>query len=191
MILGRQTEAVLDQFDLPSLVLLSLTYAVVMELVPILVGILVAGRGGVYLAVRQAGLIASGEVDGLLANGVHPIQFVAAPMLLAMLLMSFAFAVWTTLVTFAAAFGWLWITADLPPALFLDLLGRALDSGDLARAIAKPLLFALVIALLAVVNGTAAGRDPLAAGEAASRTMIGAVAAILVIDLLVILMVRG
>ncbi|MBS1202068.1 MAG: hypothetical protein H6R22_577, partial [Chromatiaceae bacterium] len=49
----------------------------------------------------------------------------------------------------------------------------------------------LLIALIATINGTAAGRDPLSVGEAATRTMIGAVAAILLADLVVILLVRG
>ncbi len=190
-ILGHQTDAILQRFNLPGLVLLSITYAVVMELVPILVGILVAGRAGVALAVRQATLAVSGEVDGLIANGIDPIQYTLAPTLLAMLLMSFAFAVWGSLMTFVAAFLWLWMVAAVPPALFLDALGTALGPADLLEAIGKPLLFALLIALIATVNGTAAGRDPQGIGEAATRTMIGAVTVILIADLVVILLVRG
>lgn len=190
-ILGRQTESVLGQFNLPGLVLLPITYGLVMELVPVLVGILVAGRAGVALAVRQATLTVSGEVDGLLVNGIHPIRFTVAPVLLAMLLMSFGFVVWVSLVTFAAAFLWLWAQLNIPPALFLDALAQSLNPSDLLEALGKPLLFALLIALIATVNGTAAGRDPQGVGEAATRTMIGAVAAILVADLLVILLVRG
>ena len=190
-ILGRQTEAVLSQFNLPGLVLLPITYGLVMELVPVLVGILVAGRAGVALAVRQATLTVTGEVDGLLVNGIHPIRFTVAPVLLAMLLMSFGFVVWVSLVTFAAAFLWLWAQVNIPPALFLDALAQSLNPSDLMEALGKPLLFALLIALIATVNGTAAGRDPQGIGEAATRTMIGAVAAILVADLAVILLVRG
>jgi phospholipid/cholesterol/gamma-HCH transport system permease protein len=190
-ILGRQTEAVLGQFNLPGLVLLPITYGLVMELVPVLVGILVAGRAGVALAVRQATLTVTGEVDGLLVNGIHPIRFTVAPVLLAMLLMSFGFVVWVSLVTFAAAFLWLWAQINIPPALFLDALAQSLSPSDLLEALGKPLLFALLIALIATVNGTAAGRDPQGIGEAATSTMIGAVAAILVADLLVILLVRG
>ncbi len=190
-ILGRQAQSILGHFDLPGLVLLTLTYAAIMDLTPLLVGILVAGRGGVALAVRQASLGVSGEADGLLINGIDPIQYTVAPMLLAMLLMSFAAAVWVGLVTFFSAFLWLWVTLRVPPALFLESLAQALSAADLLEAIAKPLLFALLITLIATVNGITAGRDPLGVGEAATRTMIGAVAAILVADLLVILMVRG
>jgi phospholipid/cholesterol/gamma-HCH transport system permease protein len=189
-ILGQQSRSVLDRFDLPGLVLLPVTHGMVMELVPVLVGILVAGRAGVALAVRQATLAADGEADGLLVCGIDPIEFTLAPTLLAMLVMSFAFAVWAGLVTFAAVSLWLWVSASLPPALFLDSLARAIRPGDLLTALVKPVLFALLIALVATVNGTAAGRDPLNVGAAATRTMIGAVAVILLADLAVILAVR-
>lgn len=191
LILGNQTARVLARFDLPGLVLLTIAHAVVMELVPILVGILVAGRAGVALAVRQATLVVNGEVDGLLVTGINPIQFTLGPVLLAMLLMSFAFAVWGTLVTFTSALLWLWGSAGVPPNLFLDALKQALTPGDLLKALGKPLLFALVIALVATVNGNLAGRDPSGIGRAASGTMIGAVTAILLIDLLFALLLRG
>ncbi len=191
LILGRQSQSILAQFDLPGLVLLSVVYAVVMEVVPILVGILVAGRAGVALAVRQATLTVSGEMDGLLVSGVNPLHFTLAPVLLSMLLMSFAFAVWGSLVTFGAAALWLWGMADLPPALFLDALTRALSPADLLAAVLKPMLFSLLIALIATANGTAAGRDPEGIAQAATRTMISAVTAILIADLLYILLVRG
>jgi phospholipid/cholesterol/gamma-HCH transport system permease protein len=190
-ILGHQTEAVLGRFNLPGLVLLPITYGLVMELTPVLAGILVAGRAGVALAARQATLSVTGEVDGLLVSGIHPIRFTVAPVLLAMLLMSFAFVVWLSLVTFAAAFLWLWVQLNIPPALFLDALAQTLTSSDLLEALGKPLLFAVLIALIATVNGTAAGRDPQGIGEAATRTMIGAVAVILLADLVVIVLVRG
>ena len=190
VILGNQMQIILARFNLPELVMLSIKYGVVMELVPILVGIMVAGRAGVALAVRQAALSVSGEVDGLLVTGVDPIQYTTAPALLAMLIMSFAFAVWASLVTFTAAFLWLWLVVELPPALFLDSLRSVLGPADLLESVLKPVLFALLIALIATANGTAAGRDPLNVGEAATRTMIGAVTAILIADLAVILMVR-
>jgi phospholipid/cholesterol/gamma-HCH transport system permease protein len=187
LILGRQTASILVKLDLPGLVLLSITYGVVMELMPILVGILVAGRAGVALAARQATLGLTGELDGLLASGINPIQLTVGPALLAMLLMSFAFVVWGTLVTTSAAMLWLWATSAVPPALFLDALQQSLTPMDLLVAIAKPLVFALLIGLIASVNGRMAGRDPAGIARAATRTMIGAISAILLTDLVFVL----
>ncbi|NEV62808.1 MlaE family ABC transporter permease [Thiorhodococcus minor] len=190
LILGHQSQSILGQLDLPELILASGAYLVVMEVIPILVGILVAGRAGVALAVRQASLAVSGEIDGLLINGVDPIRLTLGPVLLAMLLMSFAFTVWGSLVTLGATGLWLWGMAGLSPASLLDAFGRALAPGDLVEALLKPLLFSLLVAVIATVNGTAAGRDPEGIGQAATRTMIGAVAAILVADLLIVLLFR-
>jgi phospholipid/cholesterol/gamma-HCH transport system permease protein len=184
LILGRQAGTILDNFNLPSLVLLPISYAVVMELIPLLVGIMVAGRAGVALAVRQATLTVSGQMDGLLVCGVNPITFTTAPVLLAMLVMSFAFAVWGSLVTLGTALLWLLMVSDVNPADLADALRRALTLGDLVEALIKPLLFALVIALIATVNGSIAGRDPEGISRAATQTMIAAVTTILLIDLL-------
>lgn len=190
-ILGHQIDVTLGQLDLPGLVLLSVVYATVIELVPVLVGILVAGRAGVALAVRQATLTVTGEMDGLLVSGIHPLQLTVGPALLAMLLMSFAFVVWGTLMTFIAIAGWLWVVTAIAPALLIDALTRALSVGALVEALVKPLLFALLIALIATVNGTGAGRNPEGIARAATRTMIGAVSAILITDLLYILFLRA
>jgi phospholipid/cholesterol/gamma-HCH transport system permease protein len=107
--------------------------------------------------------------------------------LLAMLLMSFAFAVWSTLVTFASAFLWLWAAAGVPPALFLDAVRRSLGPAELLEAMVKPPVFALLVALVATVNGTLARRGPRGPTRAATRTMIGAVTAILLTDLAFVL----
>jgi len=187
-ILGRQATAVLDDFALPALLLLSISYAVVMELIPLLVGILVAGRAGVALAARQAMMVASGQMDGLLVSGVNPIKFTTGPALLAMLAMSFAFAVWGSLVALGTAYLWLLGATDLAPAALADALRRSLTAADLIEAVTKPMVFALVIAVIATVNGSRAGRDPEGIGDAATQTMIGAVTSILLIDLLYVLM---
>jgi phospholipid/cholesterol/gamma-HCH transport system permease protein len=183
LILGRQTAQLLAEIDLPGLILVPVLYVVVLELIPLLVGILVAGRAGVALAARQAMLVASGQVDGLLVSGHNPIQYTTGPVLLAMLATSFAFAVWGSLVTLVVVLSWLVLVADVPPFQVVEALRKALGPGDVVEALIKPMVFALAVALIATVNGTAAGRDVDGIGHAATATMIGAVTAILLIDL--------
>jgi len=187
LILGQQSAQLLAQIDLPGLILVPVLYAVLVELMPLLVGILVAGRAGVALATRQATLVASGQVDGLLVCGLNPIQYTTGPVLLAMLVMSFAFVVWGSLVTVLALFGWLILIAGVSADQLAEALRQALSPGSLARALAKPLVFALAIVLIATVQGTTAGRDVEGIGGAATGTMIGAVTAILLIDLAFVL----
>jgi phospholipid/cholesterol/gamma-HCH transport system permease protein len=183
-ILGRQAGNVLGNLNFPGAVLFTITYAVVLELVPILVGVLVAGRAGVALAVRHATLVVTGQMDGLLVSGINPIRFVTGPVLLAMVAMSFAFLVWGSLVTVGTAYLWLFLFSDVPPYQLVNAVRGALEPSDVREALIKPFVFAVVIALIATVNGSLAGRDPEAIGEAATRTMIAAVTSILLIDLL-------
>ncbi len=184
VILGRQAGLVLASFSLPGVLLFTITYAVVLELVPILVGVLVAGRAGVALAVRHATLVVTGQMDGLLVSGINPIRFVTGPVLLAMLIMSFGFLAWGSLVTIGTAYLWLLLVADVPQFQLIDAVRSALGPANLGEALAKPLVFAVTIAMIATVIGSVAGRDPEAIGEAATRTMIAAVTSILLIDLL-------
>jgi phospholipid/cholesterol/gamma-HCH transport system permease protein len=188
LILGSQAESVFQDLDLPRLPVLAIGVKVVLELVPVLVGILVAGRAGVALAVRQAGLTVGGEMDGLILSGIDPIRFTLGPVLLAMLLMGFALTVWVGLTTCAALATWLWARVGVPPALFVDALQRSVDFADILEAVAKPLIFAVAIALIASVCGLSAGRDPDGLGRAATRTVIGAVVAILLTDLVFVLL---
>lgn len=188
LILGSQAASVFKGLDLPRVPVLGLGIDVVLELVPILVGILVAGRAGVALAVRQAGLTVSGEIDGLIVSGIDPVRFTLGSVLLAMLLMSFALTVWVGLITCAALAAWLWGRAGVPPALFIDALEQSVNFADLVEALAKPLIFAVSVAVIASVCGLAAGRDPDGLGRAATRTMIGAVTAILLTDLVFVLL---
>jgi phospholipid/cholesterol/gamma-HCH transport system permease protein len=102
--------------------------------------------------------------------------------------MSFAFAVWGSLVALGTAYLWLLGASDLAPAELADALRRSLTAADLIEAVTKPMVFALVIAVIATVNGSRAGRDPEGIGDAATQTMIGAVTSILLIDLLYVLM---
>ncbi len=191
VILGRQAASALESINLPGMLLAGITYAVVMELVPLLVGVLVGGRAGIALAVRHATLVVTGQMDGLLVMGVNPIRFITAPVLLAMLMMSFALLVWGSLVTIGAAYVWMGLFSEVPPYQMMDAVRQTLGPDELREAVSKPLVFAVVIALIATVNGSIAGRDPDAIGDAATRTMIGAVTAILLIDLLYVLWPEG
>lgn len=183
IILGQQIAALLARIDLPGLILLIVSDIIVLELIPLLTGILIAGRAGVGLAVRLATRLTTGEIDGLILCGLNPIQFTAAPVLLAMVAMSLAFTIWGNLICLGATFAWLHLNADVPLGQFADILQQSLTATDLLKGVAKPLLFAFAAALLAIVNGLATERNSTLISAAATRTMIGSVGLIVLIDL--------
>lgn len=191
LVIGVQTENVLGEVNVPGLLLGAIGLAIIKHFAPLLVGLFVAGRSGIALAVRIGSMVLNREADGLIVSGINPIHYTVGPMLLAMLLMSFALAVWTDLIVLATAALWLWLQAGIPWSLFQDSLKGMLDAGDLLISVIKPLLFALLIALIAAVNGCRVSRHVESVSRAASRTMISAIAAIQLTSLLFVLAFGG
>lgn len=188
LLMGNRTQTILIWLDFPSLVLPTVIDAITRELVPILVGVLVSSRAGVALAVRQATLVVTGERDALLTLGLDPIRFTTGPALLAMLVMSFAAAVWGNLTVLSATAFWLWQQEGVSVVLFWEVLTHTLSPALVAEGVFKPMLFALLIALVATVNGFTAPRQPQGIDQAATHTMIGAVTAIVLADTLLTLL---
>lgn len=187
LILGIQTENLLDRINVPDVFLGGIGLSIIKEFSPLLVGFFVAGRSGIALVVRIGSMVINREIDGLIVSGMNPIQYVVGPMLLAMLLMSFALAVWVGLLVLAVTALWLKIQQAISFATFQESLGEVLDPSDLLISIVKPLVFSIFTVLIAAVNGCQVGRHVEAVSQAATRTMISAIAAILLIDLVFVL----
>jgi len=187
LIVGVEAELLIKKINAPGLFLGMIGLSIIKEFAPFLVGMFVAGRSGIGLAVRIGSMILNREADGLIVSGINPVQYVVAPMLLAMLLMSFALAVWTDIVVVSVTAVWLWYEAGIPWAMFADSLNNVLDVSDLILSTIKPMVFALFIALIAAVNGCRVNRQIESVSRAATRTMISAIAAILLVDLFFIL----
>jgi phospholipid/cholesterol/gamma-HCH transport system permease protein len=187
LIVGKETENILGTVNVPGLLIGTIGLAIITEFSPLLVGLFVAGRSGVALAVRIGSMILNHEVDGLVVCGINPIQYTVGPMLLAMLLMSFGLAVWTALIVVGVTAAWLWFRVGISWSLFLESLKSVLEFTDVLVSVVKPMVFSVFIALIAAVNGSRVSRRVEAVSSAATRTMISAIAAILLINLLFVL----
>ncbi len=187
LIVGKETEDILDKVNIPGLLIGTIGRTIINEFAPLLVGLFVAGRSGVALAVRIGSMVLNHEIDGLVVCGINPIQYTVGPMLLAMLVMSFCLAVWTDLVVVGVTAAWLWFYAGITWSLFLDSLKQVLELRDVVASVVKPMVFSIFIALIAAVNGSLVARRVEEVSRAATRTMISAIAAILLINLLFVL----
>jgi phospholipid/cholesterol/gamma-HCH transport system permease protein len=187
LIVGKETEDILDKVNIPGVLIGTIGHAIINEFAPLLVGLMVAGRSGVALTVRIGSMVLNHEIDGLVVCGINPIQYTVGPMLLAMVVMSFGLAVWTDLIVVGVTAAWLWFNAGISWSLFLDSLKQVLELTDVMVSVVKPMVFSIFIALIAAVNGSLVARRVEAVARAATRTMISAIAAILVINLVFVL----
>jgi phospholipid/cholesterol/gamma-HCH transport system permease protein len=174
----------LRRFGAEDQVVLGVAFGMTREFAPLITGILVAGRSGSALAARLATMTIHQEVDALRVMGIHPVRFLVVPSLLAMLLCLPALVIWADLVSLLAA--GLYVAAELGTTLeayanqTLDLLAAA----DVMHGVWKSLIFAVLVALIGIVDGAAVRGGAEGVGRVTTRAVVHGITAIVLTDML-------
>jgi len=173
----------LRQFGAESQVTLGITLSVTREFAPLITGILVAGRSGSALAARLGTMTINQEIDALRVMGIDPVRFLVAPALLAMLVMVPALTFWADAVALLGA--GLYVTLELGITLpaYAERLLEVGTVGDLGHGLGKSVIFAALIALVGVVNGAGVAGGAGGVGRATTRSVVQAISAIVVTDM--------
>jgi phospholipid/cholesterol/gamma-HCH transport system permease protein len=175
----------LRTFGAEQQVVIGIALSVTREFAPVITGILVAGRSGSALAARLGTMTINQEIDALQVMGISPIRFLAVPALLAMLVM---LPCLTALADFVGLLGaGLYVSADLgmSMAAYWDQARNVLDVDDLLHGLYKSVLFALLVTVIGVVNGSTVEGGAEGVGRATTRSVVQSIAAIVIADMLV------
>jgi len=184
MMLAIQGIHTLKIFGAESRVVVGIAFSVVREFAPLITGILVAGRSGSALAARLGIMKINQEIDALSSMGIDPVRYLVAPALLAMLIMLPALTLFSDLVSLFAAGLYVHVSLGLSMAAYADQTLDILSVDDLMHGLGKSVLFALLIALVAVVNGAAVRGGAEGVGRVTTRSVVHAITAIIVTDML-------
>jgi phospholipid/cholesterol/gamma-HCH transport system permease protein len=159
VMLAIQGIDVLKPYGAEQRVVIGVAKSVVREFAPLITGILVAGRSGSALAARLGTMTISNEIDALKVMGVNPVRFLVVPSLIAMVVMLPALTLWSNL---------------------LALLGAGLYiTGDLKSAI-----FAVLITLIGVANGSGVSGGAEGVGRVTTQSVVHSITAIVLTDML-------
>jgi phospholipid/cholesterol/gamma-HCH transport system permease protein len=174
----------LRQFGAEQQVVLGVALGVVREFAPLITGILVAGRSGSALAARLGTMTISNEVDALRVMGVNPVRFLVVPSLIALLVMLPCLVLWSELVALAAA--GVYVVGELSTTFgaYVGEVNRAIDSGDLGHGLAKTCIFAVLIALVGIVDGSAVKGGAEGVGRVTTNAVVHGITAIVFTDML-------
>ncbi len=183
VMLAIQSLYSLGLFGAQSFAHVGIALSVTREFSPLIIGILVAGRSGSALAARLGTMSINQEIDALRVIGINPVRFLVAPALIAMLIMLPALTMWANLVALGAAGLYVSAALDLSLAAYTAGTLEVLSPNDLAHGLAKSALFALLIALLGVVNGSRVEGGAEGLGRATTRSVVQAISAIVVTDM--------
>ena len=160
----------------------ALAWFVAREIGPIVVAILVVARSAAAIAGEFASMSANGEIDALRVMGLDPVKYLVVPKLAALLI---ALPALTAIAVLLAVIGgWLGMSVVLGynTALYLEHLHESLAIGDVGVGLAKSLIFAALIGLVAADEGLRVERRVSAIGPAATRSVVYCLLGVLGVD---------
>jgi phospholipid/cholesterol/gamma-HCH transport system permease protein len=174
----------LRQFGAEAQVVLGLAQGITREFAPLITGILVAGRSGSALAARLGTMTISNEIDALRVMGVNPVRFLVVPSLLALVVMLPCLVLWSELVALGAA--GLYVAGELGTTFggYVQDVNRAIDVGDLLHGLSKSGIFAVLITLVGIVDGSAVKGGAEGVGRVTTNAVVHGITAIVFTDML-------
>jgi phospholipid/cholesterol/gamma-HCH transport system permease protein len=174
----------LARVSVEDLLLSTLILAIVREFVPLLAGILIAGRSGVALAVRIGTMAMQHEVDALVVMGMSPVRYIVVPALVAMTAMLLCLTLWAAALGLAASAIYFQVYHGIPFARFIDQCETVITPAVVVATVGKSVLSAVLIALIAAVQGSRVAGGPDDLSRAARRTIVQSLIAVIVIAFL-------
>lgn len=179
----------LRTFGAESRVVLGIALSVVREFSPLITGILVAGRSGSALAARLGTMRINQEVDALSVMGISPVRFLVVPALLAMVVMVPALTMWSNIVALAGAGLYCVGNLDMTMGVYFDQVMESIRANDVYHGLGKSLIFGVLITMVGVVNGASVTGGAEGVGRMTTRSVVHAISAIVVTDMIFVFMV--
>jgi phospholipid/cholesterol/gamma-HCH transport system permease protein len=155
------------------------------ELGPVVVAILIIARSASRIAGEFASMSVNAEIDALRAMGLDPVKYLVAPKIAALIIVIPALTILSD--GLIAIGGWVGNTMFLgfTTGFYLEQFRTAFTMRDLTIGLVKAVIFALIVGLVAADEGLNVERRVSAISEAATRTVVMCLIAVLAFDTLV------
>ncbi len=171
-------------FGAESHVVIGISLSVTREFAPLITGILVAGRSGSSLAARIGTMQINQEIDALRVMGINPVRFLVVPSVIAMMIMLPCLTIFSDFIGLLA--GGLYVGFDLGISLaaYTDQTIDFLTVNDIMHGLGKSAIFAVLIAVIGVVNGAGVEGGAEGVGRVTTRAVVQSISAIIVTDMM-------
>ena len=148
----------------------------------LLTAIMVAGRSGSAFTAEIGSMKMREEVDALTVIGLNPVGVLVFPRLVALVI---ALPCLTVAANFAALGGAIvvsWFYSDIAPAAFIDRLRSAIDVSTIAVGLIKAPFMAMVIGVLAAVEGLQVGGSAESLGRHVTASVVKSIFVVVILD---------
>ncbi len=181
-VLALQTYRTLANFGEVGLLGQAVSLSVVRELGPVLTALMVAGRNSSGIASEIGSMLVSEQIDAMRALGTDPLRKLVAPRLYATVI---CLPLLTILADFFGMLGGYFVsiyTAHLTSEQYWTSVYQALDFKDVTQGLAKPFLFAFLVAQVGSFYGLRTRGGTEGVGRSTTQAVVVASVLILVVD---------
>ncbi|WP_370853041.1 MlaE family lipid ABC transporter permease subunit [Pararhizobium haloflavum] len=152
------------------------------EIGVLLTAIMIAGRSGSAITAEIGSMKMREEVDALKVMGLNPVGVLVFPRLVAL---TIALPLLTVIANFAALFGAAvvaWTYSGITPDVFLGRLQEAADLSTLIAGMIKAPFMALIIGIVASVEGLKVGGSAESLGRRVTASVVKAIFVVILVD---------
>lgn len=183
-VLALQAGLTLQNFGAKQLIGTLVGEALVRELGPVMVAILLAGRVGSAITAELASMKVYQEIDALVTMNIPPERFLVLPRLIAVLLyMPFLTMIGVVIGWFGGAVVCHFVAGiGVAPAQYFQSLTQFMDTEKVIDGLIKAEIFGFVIILIACNTGLRTTGGPREIGYAVTRSVVFSLVSILVLD---------
>lgn len=184
MMLAIQGLETLKPYGAQPQVVTGIALSITREFAALITGIIVAGRSGSAITARIGTMKESQEVDALQVIGIDPVRYLAAPALLAMVLVMPVLTIFGDLVGMLG--GAVYTSYELSMSIE-TYMARSFDVitvFDLMQGIIKSLVFAVLIVVVSVLNGFQVNGGSEGVGLATTRSVVMSISVIVIVDMI-------
>lgn len=154
------------------------------EFSSLIIAILVAGRSGSAITARIGSMQESQEIDALRVIGINPIRYLAAPILVAMMIMLPALTILGDLFGLLGSAVYTSIELQMSITAYFERSFEILKAYDVFQGLIKSVVFSVIIVLVAVSNGFQVKGGAEGVGRATTRSVVLAISFIVIADMI-------
>lgn len=183
MILAFQMAYVLESLGVVQYVADITGVAMVREMGPLLVAVVMTGFSGAAIAAEIGTMVVSEEVMALETSALDPIRFLVIPRLLAAMLMMPLVTLVATYVGILGGFAVAYAVLQIEGDTFLRRTVESLKYKDVVTGLIKAEAFGILVTLIACYEGLRVSGGAQGVGRATTNSVVRSIIAIIICDL--------
>lgn len=182
VILAYQGAIQLRQYGADIYVADMVGVAIVREMGPLMMAIVLAGRTGAAFAATLGNMKANEELDALVTLGVSPIDFLVLPRISALFLMMPLLALYANGLGVIGGLVISQVILDIPANAYWIETKSWVDLSDVSTGLIKAATFGLLVGVAGCLRGLQADRSAAGVGRAATEAVVTGILLLIVAD---------